>query len=140
MKKTYKIDVDCANCANKMEEVVRTSTLLCRTSSRTARLSRTIARSSCKEKHEPLEEGSAAASFMDKVAYLKAACKAKGSMLKRCKVKNCKAKSCKVKNCKVKRCNVKGCKVKRCKVKRFKIRHSKIIKYNKGLQNKGTKS
>ncbi len=74
---------------------------------------------------------------MDKVAYLKAACKAKGSMLKRCKVKNCKAKSCKVKNCKVKRCNVKGCKVKRCKVKRFKIRHSKIIKYNKGLQNKG---
>ena len=42
---------------------------------------------------------------MDKVAYLKAACKAKGSMLKRCKVKNCKAKSCKVKNCKVKRCN-----------------------------------
>ena len=103
-------------------------------------MSRTVARSSCKEKHEPLEERSAAASFMDKVAYLKAACKAKGSMLKSCKVKNCKAKSCKVKNCKVKRCNVKGCKVKRCKVKRFKIRHSKIIKYNKGLQNKGTKS
>ncbi|WP_022748237.1 cation transporter [Lachnobacterium bovis] len=23
MKKTYKIDVDCANCANKMEEVTR---------------------------------------------------------------------------------------------------------------------
>ena len=23
MKKTYKIDVDCANCANKMEEVAR---------------------------------------------------------------------------------------------------------------------
>lgn len=23
MKKTYKIDVDCANCANKMEEAVR---------------------------------------------------------------------------------------------------------------------
>ena len=24
MKKTYKIDVDCANCANKMEEELRT--------------------------------------------------------------------------------------------------------------------
>ena len=23
MKKTYKIDVDCANCANKMEEATR---------------------------------------------------------------------------------------------------------------------
>ncbi|MCI8712497.1 MAG: heavy-metal-associated domain-containing protein, partial [Ruminococcus sp.] len=23
MKKTYKIDVDCANCANKMEEAAR---------------------------------------------------------------------------------------------------------------------
>ena len=23
MKKTYKVDVDCANCANKMEEVVK---------------------------------------------------------------------------------------------------------------------
>ena len=25
MKKTYKIDVDCANCANKMEEAARTT-------------------------------------------------------------------------------------------------------------------
>ena len=25
MKKTYKIDVDCANCANKMEEVAKTT-------------------------------------------------------------------------------------------------------------------
>ena len=24
MKKTYKIDVDCANCANKMEEAAKT--------------------------------------------------------------------------------------------------------------------
>lgn len=23
MKKTYKVDVDCANCANKMEEAVK---------------------------------------------------------------------------------------------------------------------
>ena len=26
MKKTYKIDVDCANCANKMEEAAKTTT------------------------------------------------------------------------------------------------------------------
>ena len=26
MKKTYKIDVDCANCANKMEEAARNTT------------------------------------------------------------------------------------------------------------------
>lgn len=26
MKKTYKIDVDCANCANKMEEVAKNTT------------------------------------------------------------------------------------------------------------------
>ena len=26
MKKTYKIDVDCANCANKMEEAARKTT------------------------------------------------------------------------------------------------------------------
>lgn len=26
MKKTYKIEVDCANCANKMEEVTKTVT------------------------------------------------------------------------------------------------------------------
>ena len=26
MKKTYKIDVDCANCANKMEEATRNTT------------------------------------------------------------------------------------------------------------------
>ena len=25
MKKTYKIDVDCANCANKMEEAAKNS-------------------------------------------------------------------------------------------------------------------
>ena len=25
MKKTYKIDVDCANCANKMEQAAKTS-------------------------------------------------------------------------------------------------------------------
>ena len=25
MKKTYKIDVDCANCANKMEQAARTT-------------------------------------------------------------------------------------------------------------------
>ena len=25
MKKTYKIDVDCANCANKMEEAAKTT-------------------------------------------------------------------------------------------------------------------
>ncbi len=28
MKKTYKIDVDCANCANKMEELLRTQLVL----------------------------------------------------------------------------------------------------------------
>ena len=27
MKKTYKVDVDCANCANKMEEAVKDATL-----------------------------------------------------------------------------------------------------------------
>ena len=26
MKKTYKIDVDCANCANKMEEAAKATT------------------------------------------------------------------------------------------------------------------
>ena len=26
MKKTYKIEVDCANCANKMEEAAKTTT------------------------------------------------------------------------------------------------------------------
>ena len=28
MKKTYKIDVDCANCANKMEEAARIQPVL----------------------------------------------------------------------------------------------------------------
>ena len=27
MKKTYKIDVDCANCANKMEEAAKNATV-----------------------------------------------------------------------------------------------------------------
>ena len=74
MKKSYKIEVDCANCAQKMEDAAntvagvakatvsfmtqkmnvefdeaRTSRLPCRTSSPPARRSRTTARSSASE-------------------------------------------------------------------------------------------
>ena len=72
MKKTYKIDVDCANCANLMEDAarktsgvqsatvnfmtlkmnvefeVRTPRLLCRRFAKPARRWNPIARSSCK--------------------------------------------------------------------------------------------
>ena len=48
MKKTYKIDVDCANCANKMEEAARKTEGVQSATAETAKRWRTTAKSTCK--------------------------------------------------------------------------------------------
>ena len=66
MKKTYKIDVDCANCANKMEDAARKTpgvkdanvNFMTLRFSRTARRWKATARSSCKIPWDAYPSGS----------------------------------------------------------------------------------
>ena len=49
MKKTYKIDVDCANCANKMEDAAKKTAGVKDATVNFMALKMKVARSSCKE-------------------------------------------------------------------------------------------